>query len=44
MDNEISRLVEHFDHDDPSYSREGTPRRAIYCELRSTCPVAHTDN
>jgi len=36
------RLVERFDHHDPEFSEEGT-NVAVYKELLSRCPVAHSD-
>jgi cytochrome P450 len=36
------RLAERFDHHDPEFSKEGT-NEAVYRELVSRCPVAHSD-
>jgi cytochrome P450 len=41
-DHEVDRLVERFDHHDPAFANEGSPRR-VYQQLRETCPVAHTE-
>jgi cytochrome P450 len=42
MGDDVRRLVDRFDHHDPAYAVEGAPA-AIFDEIRSGCPVKHTD-